>query len=63
MMRLARVVPKMKLEDEDDVAFDMDTVIQFMDTEKYYWGEMLSSEAETDSAGSAEGDMGGWASN
>jgi hypothetical protein len=39
--------PTLSRDDEDDVSFDMDTVIGAMETEEYHWEEMLSSEMDT----------------
>jgi hypothetical protein len=51
--------PTLSRDDEDDVVFDMDTVVGVMQTEDYYWEEMLSSEMDSESEGS---DQAGWAS-
>jgi hypothetical protein len=38
--------PTLSRDDEEDVEFDMDTVLRVMETEEYYWEEMLSSEMD-----------------
>ena len=45
--------PTLTRDDEEDVVFDMDTVLKVMATQEYDWIELLTSEEDKDSA--AEG--------
>ena len=42
--------PTLTRDDEEDVVFDMDTVLKVMGTPEYDWSEILSSEEDRDSA-------------
>lgn len=46
--------PTLTREDEGDVDFDMDTVMQYIGSEEYAWEDMLDSEMESDSDGGDE---------
>ena len=42
--------PTLTRDDEEDVVFDMDTVLKVMATQEYDWIELLTSEEDKDSA-------------
>jgi hypothetical protein len=42
--------PTLTRDDEDDVVFDMDTVLEVMSTQEYDWIEILTSEEDRESA-------------